>query len=130
MRCDVFFFKQKTAYEMRISDGSSDACSSDLLTGGLAAITALASHPSAPGLVAVGHTSFTRPDTITAWRPDGSSTPPTALPGPAIEPTAVSQVRSEENTAELQSLMRNSYAALCLKKKKDQNAHTPTPHLI
>src|SRR3546814_10434149 len=32
--CDVmggFFFKQKTAYEMRISDWSSDVCSSDLL---------------------------------------------------------------------------------------------------
>src|SRR3546814_4256893 len=27
-----FFFKQKTAYEMRISDWSSDVCSSDLLT--------------------------------------------------------------------------------------------------
>src|SRR3546814_14784902 len=34
MFCDsfiiVFFFKQKTAYEMRISDWSSDVCSSDL----------------------------------------------------------------------------------------------------
>src|SRR3546814_20284622 len=30
---DVFFFKQKTAYEMRISDGSSDVCSSDLAKG-------------------------------------------------------------------------------------------------
>src|SRR3546814_9918589 len=29
----VFFFKQKTAYEMRISDWSSDVCSSDLETG-------------------------------------------------------------------------------------------------
>src|SRR3546814_4093315 len=29
----VFLFKQKTAYEMRISDWSSDVCSSDLLTG-------------------------------------------------------------------------------------------------
>src|SRR3546814_6701848 len=28
--CKFFFFKQKTAYEMRISDGSSDVCSSDL----------------------------------------------------------------------------------------------------
>src|SRR3546814_9259584 len=28
-----FFFKQKTAYEMRISDWSSDVCSSDLLEG-------------------------------------------------------------------------------------------------
>src|SRR3546814_8741001 len=30
-----FFFKQKTAYEMRISDWSSDVCSSDLRPGGL-----------------------------------------------------------------------------------------------
>src|SRR3546814_537122 len=29
--CDFFFFKQKTAYEMRISDWSSDVCSSDLI---------------------------------------------------------------------------------------------------
>src|SRR3546814_10767964 len=29
--CFFFFFKQKTAYEMRISDWSSDVCSSDLL---------------------------------------------------------------------------------------------------
>src|SRR3546814_4691997 len=30
-----FFFKQKTAYEMRISDWSSDVCSSDLADRGL-----------------------------------------------------------------------------------------------
>src|SRR3546814_20922901 len=30
MYCYFFFFKQKTAYEMRISDWSSDVCSSDL----------------------------------------------------------------------------------------------------
>src|SRR3546814_7407702 len=29
----IFFFKQKTAYEMRISDWSSDVCSSDLPQG-------------------------------------------------------------------------------------------------
>src|SRR3546814_16899706 len=29
--CVFFFFKQKTAYEMRISDWSSDVCSSDLI---------------------------------------------------------------------------------------------------
>src|SRR3546814_16666043 len=28
--CSFFFFKQKTAYDMRISDWSSDVCSSDL----------------------------------------------------------------------------------------------------
>src|SRR3546814_6699999 len=31
----IFFFKQKTAYEMRISDWSSDVCSSDLELGRL-----------------------------------------------------------------------------------------------
>src|SRR3546814_4927703 len=31
----VIFFKQKTAYEMRISDWSSDVCSSDLFLAGL-----------------------------------------------------------------------------------------------
>src|SRR3546814_1828866 len=32
--CCFFFFKQKTAYEMRISDWSSDVCSSDLCNVG------------------------------------------------------------------------------------------------
>src|SRR3546814_7861215 len=32
--------------------------------------------------------------------------------------------RSEEHTSELQSLMRNSYAVLCLKKKKQNNTIT------
>src|SRR3546814_3311802 len=31
--------------------------------------------------------------------------------------------RSEENTSELQSLMRSSYAVFCLKKKKPTNKH-------
>src|SRR3546814_9492076 len=32
--------------------------------------------------------------------------------------------RSEEHTSELQSLMRNSYAVFCLKKKKRSSTHT------
>src|SRR3546814_9198355 len=36
------FFKQKTAYEVRISDWSSDVCSSDLLSGGQRQRVALA----------------------------------------------------------------------------------------
>src|SRR3546814_9895184 len=39
--CFFFFFKQKTAYEMRISDWSSDVCSSDLLAGPLQRLQAL-----------------------------------------------------------------------------------------
>src|SRR3546814_18133882 len=35
-----FFFKQKTAYEMRISDCSSDVCSSDLIGGPAAGVGA------------------------------------------------------------------------------------------
>src|SRR3546814_7823851 len=37
-----FFFKQKTAYEMRISDWSSDVCSSDLLEADYRARTGIA----------------------------------------------------------------------------------------
>src|SRR3546814_18461786 len=49
-----FFFKQKTAYEMRISDWSSDVCSSDLLTrsalllAGRLVLTALVAHLALP----------------------------------------------------------------------------------
>src|SRR3546814_2072338 len=39
-----FFFKQKTAYEMRISDWSSDVCSSDLAVSILQTLEALALH--------------------------------------------------------------------------------------
>src|SRR3546814_1411786 len=37
--CLFFFFKQKTAYEMRISDWSSDVCSSDLIQNSLDAVS-------------------------------------------------------------------------------------------
>src|SRR3546814_9741404 len=52
--CVFFFFKQKTAYEMRISDWSSDVCSSDLFA------------PSAPAFRNAGnrHPSRVRNATI------------------------------------------------------------------
>src|SRR3546814_4571867 len=37
----LFFFKQKTAYEMRISDWSSDVCSSDLYAVAVVIVGAL-----------------------------------------------------------------------------------------
>src|SRR3546814_20005013 len=40
MVCCFFFFKQKTAYEMRISDWSSDVCSSDLVQNDFFAVLA------------------------------------------------------------------------------------------
>src|SRR3546814_5724676 len=41
----------------------------------------------------------------------------------AIAGTASPSIRSEEHTSELQSLMRNSYAVFCLK-KKNKKSHT------
>src|SRR3546814_3722483 len=45
-----FFFKQKTAYEMRISDWSSDVCSSDLLLDGANRIDELVAHVKKLGM--------------------------------------------------------------------------------
>src|SRR3546814_10815143 len=44
---NLFFFKQKTAYEMRISDWSSDVCSSDLVPR--ADLDVIMVAPKAPG---------------------------------------------------------------------------------
>src|SRR3546814_19749869 len=50
--CIFFFFKQKTAYEMRISDWSSDVCSSDLRPNKIPSIltswtkVSISSHPA------------------------------------------------------------------------------------
>src|SRR3546814_1774002 len=41
MHCSCFLFKQRTAYEMRISDWSSDVCSSDLQLAEAAALQRL-----------------------------------------------------------------------------------------
>src|SRR3546814_139258 len=48
-----FFFKQKTAYEMRISDWSSDVCSSDLATAdAVDGVAGMAAQPDAEVRVA------------------------------------------------------------------------------
>src|SRR3546814_6771247 len=59
--CCFFFFKQKTAYEVRISDWSSDVCSSDLLRRFLVVLRPLlqparggADGPRGGGLLAAG----------------------------------------------------------------------------
>src|SRR3546814_12720955 len=46
--CCFFFFKQKTAYEMRISDWSSDVCSSDLAVAHRIAMGCHGQMPPAP----------------------------------------------------------------------------------
>src|SRR3546814_8253092 len=42
----------------------------------------------------------------------------------AFQAHALEQIRSEEHTSELQSLMRSSYAVFCLKKKKNNYTNT------
>src|SRR3546814_5130953 len=123
------FFKQKTAYEMRISDWSSDVCSSDL-----AALQALAER-----LGVADRVIFAGPvpdDELTAHydlasifvmpsRFLGAEASVEGLGLVYLEAMAnglpvVAGRRSEEHTSELQSLMRISYAVFCLKKKNRQ----------
>src|SRR3546814_2965854 len=110
----VFFFKQKTAYEMRISDWSSDVCSSDLFCD--------ARHRSCRNASLY---LATRPSDCCRRRHCGdvlgatgcrTDRAPLGANAPLSNPA---RRRSEEHTSELQSLMRISYAVFCLKKKKN-----------
>src|SRR3546814_1222969 len=110
-----FFFKQKTAYEMRISDWSSDVCSSDLPDQPVDA------DPEELGAVRFPQLALAALGVDVGDRRTGA-----ALAGLAeahdllhgIE-RRVAEIddRSEEHTSELQSLMRISYAVFCLTKK-------------
>src|SRR3546814_5943458 len=107
-----FFFKQKTAYEMRISDWSSDVCSSDLQPFmPSAARSAVYRGTRASREIGLG-------DLTMACRPlDTIATRSLGANGTGGD---LSHIRSrpEEHTSELKSLMRISYAVFCLHKKK------------
>src|SRR3546814_3425928 len=111
-----FFFKQKTAYEMRISDWSSDVCSSDLPVPMMNIING-GEHADNPidfqefMIVPVGADSI-----VEAVR-CGSEIFHTLKKGLA------DKGRSEEHTSELQSLMRISYAGVCLTKRYSTHLH-------
>src|SRR3546814_2649573 len=62
----VFVFEQKTAYEMLISDGSSDVCSSDLPT----LLAGLRQLPATPGILACRPSGFYRSAPVEAAGPD------------------------------------------------------------
>src|SRR3546814_7881254 len=125
-----FFFKQKTAYEMRISDWSSDVCSSDL-----PAVRA----GSVGDDTAFGTRGHRIDDLLLGCRRDQERTGDCArltqrcskaadrgrLAGRQARLECLvlwchRASRSEEHTSELQSLMRISYAVFCLKKKTKQ----------
>src|SRR3546814_4491966 len=126
-----FFFKHKTAYERRISDWSSDVCSSDLVELGIAApIGKLAAlvlvvergvHPSPhqlgedveKGLADRSGEGEIRFEIAIQMIVEDAAHATMHLAVGDVEII----VRSEEHTSELQSLMRISYAVFCLKKK-------------
>src|SRR3546814_1148815 len=125
------------AYELRISDWSSDVCSSDLLP------TARPPDGARERRAASAHwRPVRRPRRQGAQRKGGRGTARMGRPRrpygcPAADalrraaaarrhspggdrkaqPAARRRARSEEHTSELQSLMRISYAVFCLKKK-------------
>src|SRR3546814_5304177 len=101
-----FFFKQKTAYEMRISDWSSDVCSSDLLH-----------RRRHPDLGRVVRGARPRTSVVAVRLPLARPHPPGRRADERLRRRRVR--RSEEHTSELQSLMRISYAVFCLKKNND-----------
>src|SRR3546814_6677233 len=103
---------------MRISDWSSDVCSSDL------AVEAGARVPEAdPENHSVGYGGYPDRDghvTLDAIIMDEDGRVGAVA---ALEDVVHAISRSEEHTSELQSLMRISYAVFCLKKKKKTSTH-------
>src|SRR3546814_3714919 len=129
-----FFVKQKTAYELRISDWSSDVCSSDLEAAysyRLLETHTIANVTGGPvQLVEIPGIGLTN----ASWAPEVRAMLAAAeadgvhLTGSSYRDAdeqialrrahcGTSHYRSEEHTSELQSLMRISYAVFCLKKK-------------
>src|SRR3546814_2420557 len=120
----IMFFKQKSSYEGRISDWSSDVCSSDLL---FEFDSVLRDPDHLLGDLDVDIGSL---DLLRDIEPDD---PPVRLgedhaPFGERHARRTLATRSEEHTSELQSLMRISYAVFCLQKKKTNNHGTVSTH--
>src|SRR3546814_2895548 len=126
----MFFFKQKTAYDMRISDWSSDVCSSDLRYNFSDVDVQSEIRDFQPEMLKkllpmktgdwydaklVEDTVESLSETAGLFGYAFADINPEFRRNPEDR-------RSEEHTSELQSLMRISYAVFCLKKKTTRNA--------
>src|SRR3546814_2333684 len=96
---------------MRISDWSSDVCSSDLTE---LPQTETGETPLPMDLDEAAESTLSDPPPIPSEPASPFPEPPSSLPPPSPPPPT----RSEEHTSELQSLMRISYAVFCLNKKR------------
>src|SRR3546814_4222144 len=120
---------------MRISDWSSDVCSSDLrLVSGDAWIDCDVAGAPLPGTVAIVPEPAPQAAQAAVASSPGKDVAAVALGvsdavAMPVPPPVPSPERSEEHTSELQSLMRNSYAVFCLKKKTSSTRHTQTKRL-
>src|SRR3546814_6785103 len=134
---------------MRISDWSSDVCSSDLLADGLVEIATPAGdfevvRNPAKDLARDDATTFVvsgdriqltkdqpaaglnRMEAVVVGEEFVGATAVVYLEGPGGIEIKAQKSRSEEHTSELQSLMRISYAVFCLKKKKTKQKQQKT----
>src|SRR3546814_8382207 len=111
---------------MRISDWSSDVCSSDLQEGMahdlrlLLDAIAAKGLPRSDGVIVAAEGTADQREVISAAQLGLSDM------RHFMDEQALHIRRSEEQTSELQSLMRISYAVFCLKKKKNINNHDNT----
>src|SRR3546814_7139800 len=119
----IFFFKQKTAYEMRISDWSSDVCSSDLAArdnpeprfGRYRRESRRSAREQRHPRLGLRAGRLAPSGPRCRFRPPKRAAAAARFRNRWPPPSA----RSEEHTSELPSLMRISYAVFCLKKKKE-----------
>src|SRR3546814_3129842 len=102
---------------MRISDWSSDVCSSDLRTAAQQIVFIGFVKRRLHALV-IRLADFERDRNREITGLDGGDEPPFAT---FQEPSHDIDVRSEEHTSELQSLMRISSAVFCVKKTRTNN---------
>src|SRR3546814_7643131 len=125
---------------MRISDWSSDVCSSDLLGAKpRCAGAGIALECGDRGVLVLDHAGDGAERTVGDMPRDGTpKLPRRDAPRLAIgsgwddRPIGAAEdgveMRSEEHTSELQSLMRISYAVFCLKKNKTTTRNTNNTH--
>src|SRR3546814_8128084 len=107
---------------MRISDWSSDVCSSDL---------ARISSVAMPSTSSASHRALTLMTSVYSLSPAFREASPFTALAIMASPLQLHPAhrRSEEHTSELQSLMRISYAVFCLKKKTINN-HVHNIHIM